>query len=112
MIKPKTNQEAYALVLETLKPGRGGQSALADQLGVVRQLVSRWDEIPLKYVLKVSEITELPLDWVVPELYSELDKIGGINASPRTLSDLIRLFTEKDSSQWPKTRKPKPRRKS
>jgi hypothetical protein len=85
--KPKTNAEAFRLVIEIV----GTKTELARRLGVVKQLVSRWDEIPPPYLEKVSEVTDLPLDWILPELEAEVTKQLG-RPSSLLLPALIRLI--------------------
>jgi len=97
MDKPKTNREAYALVIETL----GNQSALARGLGVVRQLVSRWDQIPPKYLERTAALTKLPIDWVLPELEASVSALLG-RPSALLLPELIRLLiNDPKASSWP-----------
>lgn len=90
MDKPKTNVAAYRLVIETL----GSQSELARGLGVARQLVSRWHEIPPKYLEPTVRLTKLPPDWILPELDNAVSKLLNRPASP-ILIELIRLFNDR-----------------
>ncbi len=62
MAKPKTNAEGLALVFSKIS-----RAKLASELGVVRQLLYRWDEVPFKYVLDVERITGVPRHEIVPE---------------------------------------------
>ena len=87
MNKPKTNADAFKLVIEIV----GTKTELARRLGVVKQLVSRWDQIPPPYLADVSEVTDLPLDWVLPELESEVTRLLG-RPSSMILPALIRLI--------------------
>jgi len=97
MDKPKTNREAYALVISTL----GNQSALARGLGVVRQLVSRWDQIPPKYLERTAALTKLPIDWVLPELEASVSALLG-RPSALLLPELIRLLiNDPKAPSWP-----------
>src|SRR5271154_6616811 len=102
MNKPKTNREALDLVFTTLKT----QTALADGLGVVKQLVSRWNEIPPKYLERTAELTQLPLDWVLPELDATVSALFG-RPCALLLPELIRLITNDRKASWPVQRKPK-----
>lgn len=97
MNKPNTNEEALSLVLEII----GSKTALAKRLGVTKQLVSRWEEVPPPYLEKVSSISRLPLDWVLPELNSDVSRLLGRPAAP-ILPDLIRLIypLQKASPQY------------
>ncbi len=105
MNKPKTNREALALVYTTLKT----QTALAEGLGVVKQLVSRWDAIPPKYLERTADLTQLPLDWVLPELDASVSALLG-KPCALLLPELIRLITNDRKTSWP-ARKPKKLRK-
>jgi len=97
MDKPKTNREALRLVVEIC----GNQSKLAERLGVVRQLVSRWDEIPPKYLHAVAGITQLPISWILPELESSVSALIG-RPSELLLPELIRLLhPDTKGSPWP-----------
>ena len=102
MDKPETNREALGLVVKTLKT----KTALAEGLGVVKQLVSRWTEIPPKYLEKTGELTQLPVDWILPELDAAVSDLLG-RPSALLLPELIRLITpDQKASQW-QSRKPK-----
>jgi hypothetical protein len=110
MEKPRTNREALELVITTLKT----QTALAEGLGVVKQLVSRWDEIPPKYLQQTSDLTNLPVEFVLPELEAAVTALLG-KPSSLLLPELIRLLIpDQKASSWPnrkKTKQPKPRKK-
>ena len=106
MNKPKTNREALDLVVARLKT----QTALAEGLGVVKQLVSRWHEIPPKYLERTSELTQLPVDWILPELDAAVSALLG-RLSGLLLPELIRLIQpDPKASPWP-SRKPKPKQR-
>ena len=47
----------------------GTQSALARQLGVTRQAISKWRHVPLKYVRVVSQFTGLSPAVLRPDIY-------------------------------------------
>lgn len=63
MAKPKTNAEGLALVLTKIT-----RPELARRLDLSRQLLHRWDHVPLKYLLKVEQITGIPRDQILPEM--------------------------------------------
>ena len=95
--KPSTNEEALELVLSIT----GTKTALATKLGVAKQLVSRWDEIPPRYLEQTAEITQLPVDWVLPQLESDVSALLG-RPSALILPDLIRLFiSDTKGHPWP-----------
>lgn len=87
MKKPKTNSEALDLVIEVV----GTKTALAKGLGVVKQLVSRWKTIPIKYAEPTAKLVHLPIDWIVPELDAKLSALLK-RPSAEILPSLIRLF--------------------
>lgn len=47
----------------------GGLSKLAASLGISKQAVSQWDEVPPLKVLTVEEITGVPRHELRPDLY-------------------------------------------
>lgn len=86
MDRPKTNRQALDLVFSITKT----QTALAKQLGLAKQYVARWNEVPLHFAMQVAEITKLPVEWVVPEQYDEVMAILGY---PFDLGSLIRVLS-------------------
>lgn len=61
-MKPKTNAEGLALVLTKIS-----RPALARHLGLSRQLLHRWTEVPLKYVGGTAAATGLPKSHILPQ---------------------------------------------
>jgi DNA-binding transcriptional regulator YdaS (Cro superfamily) len=47
----------------------GGAAALAAILGVSRQAVWQWDQIPLKYVRQIAKDTKIPRSVLRPDIY-------------------------------------------
>lgn len=47
----------------------GNRSQLASMLGLSRQAVSRWYEIPIRQVLAVERATGIPREVLRPDLY-------------------------------------------
>ena len=68
--KTRTNADGFRLVIDKL----GTKTALADGLGVVKQLVSRWEEIPPRHLEAVCKLTRLHVEQVVPEFWQEFMK--------------------------------------
>ena len=50
----------------------GSQTALAKELGVTRQAISKWRHVPLKYVRRVSQFTGFSPAVLRPDVYAEL----------------------------------------
>jgi|SRR5690242_9863796 len=85
MDKPKTNREALDLVFSITKT----QTELARRLGLAKQYVARWEEVPLHFAIQVSEITQIPVEMIVPEQYNQIWEILG---HPFDLGALIRVL--------------------
>lgn len=79
MAKPKTNKDGYQAVIAALeKQGhKSPQSALARILGFRgRQAVNNWKgEVPPAHAFKVSLITGVPIDHILPETVIEVQKL-------------------------------------
>ena len=102
MDKPETNRQAYDRVLFALPT----QTALANHLGVARQYVSRWKEVPLQFAVETARLMRWPTDEILPEtstkVYDLLDKAGsGINSYNETFEELIRLLV-RPPMRWQK----------
>lgn len=65
MKKPKTDEEAFALVLT-----KTTRAAIARHLGIQKQNLTRWKKVPPHHVAKVSELTGLPREYVLPSLFA------------------------------------------
>lgn len=61
---PKTDQEAYALVLSKVS-----KSNLAQACGISRQAVQRWEVVPAKYLKQVASAAGLSPRHVLPSLF-------------------------------------------
>lgn len=48
----------------------GGPKALADILGVSRQAVWQWQQIPVKYIRQIEKDTGIPRQLLRPDLYA------------------------------------------
>ena len=92
MDKPKTNREALDLVFTITKT----QTELAKRLGLAKQYIARWSEIPLHFAIQIAEITKLPVDWMVPEQYDEVMAILG---HPFDLASLIRVLSRQPNEK-------------
>ena len=55
----------------------GGQSALADKLGIRPQAIGQWRKIPAERVVEVEKATGVPREKLRPDLYRKA-------RSPRT----------------------------
>ena len=84
---PKTAKEGFALVLLQIN-----RTDLARALGVSKQLVSRWDSIPPRYAAQVSDLTHLPIAYIVPELEQAVTLLLN-RPSEKLLPQLIRLLS-------------------
>ena len=68
MAKSRTNCEGYQKVLETIT-----KSLLAKKLRVTRQAVGNWgDEVPEAYAYRVSLITDVPIEEIIPEVAEDV----------------------------------------
>ncbi len=47
----------------------GGMATLARHLGVKRQAIPQWTEIPIRHVHKIKEITGIPLVDLRPDVF-------------------------------------------
>lgn len=47
----------------------GGMAALARELGIKRQAIGQWTEIPIRHVHKVNEVTGIPLTDLRPDVF-------------------------------------------
>jgi DNA-binding XRE family transcriptional regulator len=67
-MKPKTNRDAFIRILAIIS-----KSKLAERLGITRQAVGNWgDEVPESYAYRVSLITSIPIDQIIPETAAEI----------------------------------------
>lgn len=93
------------MVLETV----GNQSELARRLGVVKQLVSRWEEIPPQFAIQVADLVDLQVGWILPELEARVIAVLGYKnpeAAFDVLLDLIPIFiTPAKSGKKPRRRR-------
>lgn len=70
MSKPRTNKEGFEAVTKKVH-----KALLAAVLGISRQAIGKWtDEVPEAYVLRVSVITGIPAEDILPELVAETRK--------------------------------------
>lgn len=68
MAKPKTNREGYQLVLDVIS-----KSKLAKTLDLSRQAVGNWGPtVPEAYGYRVSIITGVPIEDILPEVAPEV----------------------------------------
>ena len=83
---PKTDSEGFEFVLE-----HTSKTDLARGLDVSKQLISRWKVVPIQYVVKVSEMTHLPISSIRPELERSVSELLN-RPSELLLPQLIRLL--------------------
>jgi hypothetical protein len=70
MAKPKTNEEGYQLVLDIISKSR-----LAECLDLTRQAVGNWGpRVPEAYAYRVSIITGVPIEDILPEVAPEVHR--------------------------------------
>ncbi len=102
MDKPKTNRQALELVISITET----QTELARRLGLAKQYVHRWQEVPFHFALQTAEVAGIPVEYVVPELQNQLVEIIGPTDK---LADLIRLMCRQPNKK--KGRKPPRKRR-
>ena len=84
---PKTNVDGYALVLTY-----SNKADIAKHLGVSKQLLTRWVSVPPQYVMQVSELTKLPISYILPELEQAVSTLLN-RPSEKLLPELIKLLS-------------------
>lgn len=47
----------------------GGSAKLARHLGIKRQAIPQWSEIPIRHVHKIHEVTQIPLTDLRPDVF-------------------------------------------
>ena len=47
----------------------GGRKKLAEHLGLTRPATYYWDEIPMRYLLRIEKLTGIPRQELRPDLY-------------------------------------------
>jgi hypothetical protein len=65
MKKPKTDEDAFALVLT-----KTTRAAIARHLGIKKQNLTRWKKVPPHHAKEVAELTGLPREYVLPSLFA------------------------------------------
>lgn len=103
MNKPITNRAAYSDILDIV----GTKTELANQLGLAKQLISRWQEVPPQFAEQVADLVSLPIDHIIPETEAKVSEIVG-RPSSDLLPALIRVFIRPaKSGAWVKRRRRK-----
>lgn len=59
----------YKHILTEVVRRVGTKMELARRLKISRQAVSKWDQIPVAHVRKISEMTKIPLKVLRPDIY-------------------------------------------
>lgn len=62
MKTPKSNADGLKLVLTKIS-----RPELGRRLGISKQAIHKWDEVPLRFVVMVEKITNIPREMVAPE---------------------------------------------
>jgi hypothetical protein len=62
---PKTDEEGFALVLT-----KTTRAEIARHLGIKKQNLTRWTKVPPHHVPKISELTGLSREHILPSLYA------------------------------------------
>lgn len=65
MADQKTDEAGWQAVLKVT-----GKSELARGLGIKKQNLTRWKKVPPHHVSKVSELTGLPREVILPSMFS------------------------------------------
>ena len=47
----------------------GGYTALAKELGIDRNAIRRWPQVPARWIIKIERITGVPREDLRPDLY-------------------------------------------
>lgn len=69
-IKPSKKPE-ISPGLREIRDTPGMSVKIADALGITRQAVSDWDKIPLGRLLEVEQITKIPRERLMPEIFRQ-----------------------------------------
>jgi hypothetical protein len=62
---PKTDEDGFALVLTKLT-----RAEIARGLGIKKQNLTRWKRVPPHHVTKLSELTGLAREDILPSMYA------------------------------------------
>jgi hypothetical protein len=60
-----------SLAVKAAVTAAGGRRMLADALGISAEAIRQWDEIPVKRLAKVSEVTGIPKPQLRPDIFGE-----------------------------------------
>lgn len=63
--RPKTDEEGFALVLTKIT-----RAKIAEGLGIKRQSLTRWTRVPPHHVVRLSELTGIPREYILPSMYA------------------------------------------
>lgn len=70
-LSPQTNKQGFLRVLAVIS-----KSKLASGLGISRQAITNWgDEVPEAYAFRISILTNIPIEEIVPETVAKMKKI-------------------------------------
>jgi hypothetical protein len=69
--KISPDQVAYRILIAEKPKGHGyTKGQLARMLGITKQAITRWDAVPVKYVVALSEKTGLSKADLLPSLFA------------------------------------------
>ncbi len=66
MAKRTPNQAAFQALIE-----QHSKASIARMIGSTKQYISYWEEVPVKYVATISNITGIPPHKILPNPYVE-----------------------------------------
>lgn len=65
---------------KAVKAVRGGVSALARELGINRQNIYDWNQIPADHIVAIEQITGVPREQLRPDLYRRESEREGMRS--------------------------------
>lgn len=65
-----------AISLHTIFAVTGGRAGLAKKLGISRQAVYKWDEIPMERMLEIEKVTGIPRHQLFPKYFEGYRRVA------------------------------------